>query len=42
MSGETGLGLSIVKTLIEAHNGKVDVQSQIGHGTTFTIELPNQ
>jgi signal transduction histidine kinase len=42
MSGETGLGLSIVKTLIEAHNGKADVQSQIGYGTTFTIELPNQ
>ena len=39
--GETGLGLSIVKSLIEAHNGKVEVQSQVGVGTTFIIELPN-
>lgn len=41
-SGESGLGLSIVKTLIEAHNGKVNVQSHVGVGTTFIIELPNQ
>ena len=40
-NGETGLGLSIVKTLIEAHNGKVEVQSQVSVGTTFIIELPN-
>ena len=41
-NGETGLGLSIVKTLVDAHNGKVSVQSQIGVGTTFIIELPNK
>jgi two-component system phosphate regulon sensor histidine kinase PhoR len=39
-SGGTGLGLSIVKHLIEAHHGKVEVESQVGIGTIFTIYLP--
>lgn len=38
--GGTGLGLSIVKHLIEAHHGKVEVQSEVGKGTTFMIHLP--
>jgi PAS domain S-box-containing protein len=37
----SGLGLYIVKTMIEKLKGKIQVTSQLGLGTTFTIELPN-
>jgi PAS domain S-box-containing protein len=36
----TGLGLSIVRQIIDLHGGNIDVQSERGKGTTFTIELP--
>jgi signal transduction histidine kinase len=36
----TGLGLSIVRQIIDLHRGTIDVQSELGKGTTFTIELP--
>jgi two-component system, OmpR family, phosphate regulon sensor histidine kinase PhoR len=35
-----GLGLSYVKTMIDAHGGKIKVESALGRGTTFTIEMP--
>jgi len=35
----SGLGLAIAKQLIHAHGGTIEVQSEVGHGTTFIIEL---
>ena len=38
--GGTGLGLYIVQEVVQAHGGRVTVQSTVGQGTTFTLTLP--
>lgn len=39
-TGGTGLGMAIVKQIITAHQGSVQVESEVGHGTSITIRLP--
>jgi two-component system, NtrC family, sensor histidine kinase KinB len=39
-TGGAGLGLTISKSIVEAHGGQISVQSQVGMGTTFTFTLP--
>jgi len=36
----SGIGLSLVKSLVELHGGKISVESEVGHGSEFNIELP--
>lgn len=38
--GESGIGLPLVKALVEAHDGKIEVESVVGEGSTFTVYLP--
>ncbi len=39
-SGGTGLGLATARKIIEAHHGTIAVHSELGKGTSFTVELP--
>jgi signal transduction histidine kinase len=39
-SSGTGFGLAVAKKIVERHAGTISVQSQVGKGTRFTVELP--
>jgi PAS domain S-box-containing protein len=41
-TGGTGIGLSIVKKIVEAHNGEIEAISELGKGATFRVRLPAQ
>lgn len=42
LTGGAGIGLTITKAIVEAHKGKIQVQSKVNEGTEFIISLPKQ
>ncbi len=40
-TGGTGIGLTIAKTIVEAHNGTINVSSKLGEGSSFVLMFPN-
>jgi light-regulated signal transduction histidine kinase (bacteriophytochrome) len=38
--GAAGLGLAIVRDIVEAHGGRVHLESEVGRGSRFTMDLP--
>lgn len=40
-AGGTGIGLSLAQALVMLHDGKVDVKSEVGKGSTFSVTIPN-
>jgi two-component system, OmpR family, manganese sensing sensor histidine kinase len=39
-AGGSGLGLAIARSIVEQHHGSIEVQSQLGEGSTFAVRLP--
>ena len=40
-TGGAGIGLAIVRELVRAHDGRIDVESKPGHGSRFRVTLPS-
>jgi len=40
-AGGTGLGLAVVKAIVDAHGGTIAVATRAGHGTIFTVHFPS-
>ena len=40
VTGGSGLGLAIAAVIVQTHHGSIQVQSELGKGSTFTIRLP--